>query len=279
MKIVYKPMLSIIIPFHNDSVKKTLLSLETCQYINDCEIVLVSDGLSETDIDFLNMFKSKFDIKLIIENKCGRIGHLRNLGIAIAETDYFYFIDSDCTLNTDVLMMIMKQIPEDLILKGKNIFVGRNWISALDSQLRDERYKSRPNFAYCPNLVVHRSIFDRLGLFNSELTYGSDGDFAKRVSEIKLEVKYNENITIYHDCTNNFLGVLKKWAKLGEARYYRYKNEMVENKLSTYFPDPFNFRRGVFYNITLLISNICRAIGIFRAWKTTKLSYLCKKSM
>ncbi|MGZ5501386.1 MAG: glycosyltransferase family 2 protein, partial [Nitrososphaeraceae archaeon] len=262
-----------------DSVKKTLLSLETCQYINDCEIVLVSDGLSETDIDFLNMFKSKFDIKLIIENKCGRIGHLRNLGIAIAETDYFYFIDSDCTLNTDVLMMIMKQIPEDLILKGKNIFVGRNWISALDSQLRDERYKSRPNFAYCPNLVVHRSIFDRLGLFNSELTYGSDGDFAKRVSEIKLEVKYNENITIYHDCTNNFLGVLKKWAKLGEARYYRYKNEMVENKLSTYFPDPFNFRRGVFYNITLLISNICRAIGIFRAWKTTKLSYLCKKSM
>lgn len=258
--------LSIIIPFQSLTIVNTLKSLSMCIDKDKCEVILVSDGLDWDELDFLKAHYSNLNIEVIISEKCGRIGHLRNLGIRKARTRFFYFVDSDCWLEKDSVTRIIAEMNDNNVIKGKNVFIGRNWMSKLDAQIRDERYESNPTFAYCPNLMIQYSVFEKLGLFNAQCYYGSDGEFAKRISESKIYVHYDEGIILYHDCTDTITGIFKKWMKLGEARYYRYKNEHVENWFSTYFPNLFNHKRGVFYNSAALLCNIGRAIGMFRGW-------------
>jgi cellulose synthase/poly-beta-1,6-N-acetylglucosamine synthase-like glycosyltransferase len=265
-------LLSIIIPFHTVEITIVLDSLSNYKYKNDFEVILVSDG-SNVDLDGIYYkYIKDINIKIVKSTQWGKIGLLRTLGIKQSCSDYLYFIDSDCWLEDTALTKIISTIYNNniYVLKGKNIFIGRNWISKLDSQIREERYESNPTFAYCPNLIVHKDVFNEIGLFNSDYTYGSDGEFAKRLSDKGISVKYNEEIVLYHDCTSSFLGVFKKWTNYGEGRYYRYKDEKVKNILSTYFPNLFRYQRGITYNIAVLLCNIGRAIGIFVGWSKTR---------
>jgi glycosyltransferase involved in cell wall biosynthesis len=268
MKKMSAPALSVIVPFRSDSVVVTLASLSQCTEKEKFEVILVSDGLDRAALSFLEEHYASLEMKVVTTEKCGRIGHLRNLGIQQANSDCFYFIDSDCWLKEDAIARVLAAKGSSKVLKGRNVFIGRNWISRLDAQLRDERYESNPEFAYCPNLMVHANVFEHLGFFNAQYTYGSDGEFAKRISERGIEVKYDREIVLYHDVTENFTGVFRKWMNYGEARYYRYQNEAVKNKLSTYFPNLFNLKRGALYNGTALMCDIGRALGMLRAWRS-----------
>lgn len=270
MKKISKLALSVIVPFRSASVEVTLTSLSKCAEKEKFEVILVSDGLNRNALNFLEEHQAHLDMTVVAADKCGRIGHLRNIGIRRASSDCFYFVDSDCWLKEDAIARIIAAKEENRVLKGRNVFIGKNWISRLDAQLRDERYKSNPNFAYCPNLVVHADVFEQIGFFNSRYTYGSDGEFAKRISESGIEVKYDKEVVLYHDCTDSFAGVFRKWMNYGEARYYRYQNEAVENKLSTYFPNLFNLKRGALYNSAALLCDVGRAMGMLRAWRWRK---------
>lgn len=267
MNKISKISLSVIIPFRSESVIATLNSLSKCEDKEKCEVILVSDGLHGTALNFLGKYHKRLKVKVIVSDKCGRIGLLRNLGIQKANSNCFYFVDSDCWLEKDAVAMVIAAQKKSRVLKGSNVFIGRNWISRLDAQLRDERYESNPKFAYCPNLMVNANVFDQIGLFNSQRTYGSDGEFAKCISESNIEVKYDSKIILYHDCTDSIVGVFRKWMKMGEGRYYRYQNEYVENNLSTYFPYLFNIKRGLPYNLTAFMCDIGRALGMLRAWR------------
>lgn len=260
------PALSVVIPFHTDRVVTTLDSLSVCSDIDGCEVILVSDGVKAELLDDIVSHYSHLTLTIVPASKCGRIGHLRNLGIAEARAACCYFVDSDCSLQSDAVSRVLAAMGSSGVLKGRNVFVGTNWISRLDAQLRDERYQANPQFAYCPNVTVRREVFVWLGAFNSELTYGSDGDFAKRLAEAGIPVMYDRNIVVYHDCTSTFAGVFKKWMNYGEARYYRYRNQKVTNKVGTYFPNLFNLKRGVLYNITALLCDFGRAVGMLRGY-------------
>ncbi len=265
MKKKINPLISVIVPFHDDSIMKLLVSLSKCSEKEKCELILVSDGIDASALKYLDNFHASLNIKLIISAKCGKIGHLRNLGIQHSVTDYFYFIDSDCDLEKDALSRVIALKHKSDIIKGRNIFIGRNWISRLDAQLRDERYTKNSNYAYCPNLAINCRVFGELGLFNAQYTYGSDGEFAKRISEKGIEVRYDREIILYHDCTDSFVGVFQKWMRYGEARYYRYQNVHISNKHSTYFPNLYNLNRGVAFNCIAFLCNIGRAFGMIRA--------------
>lgn len=256
-----KPRLSIVIPFHDDSVKKTLDSLSRCDYVDQCEIILVADGT--VTLNLIEPYANK--PKLLFREKTGKIGYLRNCGVAAATASRIYFVDSDCTVQPDVIKLILSH--EDYpVVKGKNVFYGSNFLSKLDAAIRDERYSRSIDFAYCPNLAIDKKVFNLLGRFNEERTYGSDGEFAKQIQLAGIKVYYNPFCIVHHDVTNRTLRIFQKWQLLGEARFYRYRNEPVTNWLTTYFPDSFNRSRGILFNVGIALCNCCRAIGIIRAF-------------
>lgn len=257
------PVISVIIPFSGQSVDQTLTSLNLCHDKEKCEIILVNDGLNEEDLGFLEAHQRNLNIKVITTDKCGKIGYLRNLGIEQAVSRYLFFVDSDCWVANDVIRRIIAH-QNITVLKGRVAFLGRSWISRLDAQLRDERYRSNPTYAYCPNLIISAEVFEQIGYFDSKFHYGSDGEFAKRIYESSMQVRYDDEIVIQHDCTDSFFGIFKKWMNYGEGRYLRLKNS--KHKLSDYFPNLYNTRRGVSYNIIVFLCNLGRLTGIIRAW-------------
>jgi hypothetical protein len=262
----YRPEISIVIPFHSTSVVETVRSIEHCDDISKCEIVLVGDGIAEGDItDVCASARMCCTLRVVAVPKCGIIGKLRNVGVLSAEAPRLYFIDSDCILESDVISRVLQQ-SDAAILKGRNRFLGRTWLSALDAQIRDQRYSAKPEFAYCPNLVVDRSVFDIVGMFDEALQYGSDGEFAKRLEESGYAVRYDPKIVVYHDVTAKVGRVVWKWTKLGEARYYRYRREEVEDWWATYFPNIYSLDRGLIYNVAATACNLGRGAGMLRAW-------------
>ena len=256
-----EPKLSLVIPFHNETIRQTLLSLLRCQDISLCEVILVSDGPLILSLD---EFRS-LDMRVVIAERSGRIGFLRNRGIEVARSESLYFVDSDCELREDAIVRML-QHDGKLVVKGRNIFDGQNWASKLDAQIRDERYSRQPTFAYCPNLLVKREVFSVIGKFDEERTYGSDGEFAKRIKERGIPVHYNQECVLYHDVTNTATGIFRKWMQMGEARYYRYKGQHVTDWFLTYFPDLYNSNRGITYNATVACCNVGRGFGMLRAW-------------
>jgi glycosyltransferase involved in cell wall biosynthesis len=259
------PALSVIIPFHSTTVSAVLESLLKAARISECEIILVSDGLSKTSLTFLDDFQPRLNLILIESKKIGRIGALRNLGIREARSVSCYFIDSDCQVREDVLEKIIAMEHRYPVVRGRNVFIGSNAISRLDAQIRQERYESNPFYAYCPNLVVRKDVFEGVGFYNDQYTYGSDGEFAKRLIEHHMPVHYASDLQIAHDCTDSFVGIFRKWMRYGEARYLRYQGQYVEHRLRTYFPNLYNMKRGVVYNATAALCNVGRAVGIAKA--------------
>lgn len=265
-----EPAISIIIPFHNCAVSTVLHSLMVAPHLDKCEIILVSDGLSKKSLRFLDDFHDQLAFTVIESAKIGRIGELRNMGIRHARSDSCYFVDSDCQIRRDAIGKIISFGHRYPVVRGRNVFVGSNAISRLDAQIREERYESNPHYAYCPNLVVRKDVFAEVGLYNDQYTYGSDGEFAKRLIEHGVPVRYAPDLEIAHDCTDSFVGVFHKWMRYGEARYLRYQGQHVKDKLGTYFPNLYNIERGMIYNATAALCNVGRAVGIAKAIVNSK---------
>ncbi len=265
-----KSKISIIIPFHKKTIINTLNSLKKCNKINFCEIVLIGDGISTKFLDSY-LKKSSLNIKIFKLKKLGKIGKLRNFGIKKANSEYCCFIDSDCKIDKHFIEKIISNLNKSDIIKGKNVFIGNNRISYYDAMLRRERYNSNPKFAYCPNLIVKKKVFENIGYFNENYYYGSDGEFAKRVEENNVGVIYDDSIVAYHDCTDSFLGVYKKWIKYGRGRYFRYENDNFKKRFSSlYKPVLFKLKNGINYNLVVFLCLTGRWIGMSQSFLKSK---------
>lgn len=236
-----------------------------CEHIDECETIIISDG-REPGEGVSPMLGSYPGVRLLSVEKCGRIGFLRNVGVGVARAPWCYFVDSDCVVQKDAIVRLIAVLGTGQVIRGRNVFHGHNWISRLDAEIRDERYSKNPTFAYCPNLAVRRDVFDAHGLFDPTLKYGSDGDFAKRLAGLHVEVQYRPEVVVAHECTDTVRGVFGKWMNYGEARYYRYRGEHVERKLATYFPNLFSARRGLGYNLAAVMCDVGRAAGMVRGY-------------
>ena len=266
-----QPICSIIVPFEDQSAAaSTLASMLESPAFRRFEVLLVGDGTGSAIPEALAVFSLHSDdrVRYYGEEKSGLIGHLRNVGIQHARTDWFYFVDSDCRLDPSALGRVEALIssrPRVSVFRGRNVFEAKGLLARLDASIRDERYSRHETFAYCPNLLVAKTVFAQLGLFNAVRPYGSDGDFARRIEDSDIAVEAKTEIAVLHNCSNSSLGVLRRWVRLGEARYHRYRNDK-NVPLSTYFPSVYNLDRGLPHNAGVLLLNICRAVGMIRAW-------------
>ncbi|GHV89476.1 hypothetical protein AGMMS50267_18360 [Spirochaetia bacterium] len=104
-------IISIIIPAYNSArfIENTLTMLIS-QDLNDCEIIVVNDGSTDTTQSICETFVSQYpEMKLINQSNQG-VSAARNTGINAAQGKYIYFFDSDDTLTTDTLSYFKKVI-------------------------------------------------------------------------------------------------------------------------------------------------------------------------
>lgn len=87
--------IAVIIPFYNGSkyIERAIISVLE-QTVKASELIVVNDGSSKNEHEFISALASKYDFKLIHKENGGQ-GSARNRGVAESKSKYICFLDQD----------------------------------------------------------------------------------------------------------------------------------------------------------------------------------------
>ena len=108
-----KPLVSVIIPMYNVEayIWECLESVRT-QIFHDFEAIIVNDGTKDNSAVLAEEFIKKHQLKnfRIIHKENGGLSSARNAGIAVAQGEWFAFLDSDDYIREDYLQSFVLQL-------------------------------------------------------------------------------------------------------------------------------------------------------------------------
>ncbi len=177
--------ITVVIPTYNraDFLSKTIESVLN-QTTKPDEVIVVDDGSTDNTKQILK----NYDIKYIYQANQG-VSVARNTGIQYATNDWICFLDSDDIWEQSKLT---KQI--DFHKNNSDILISYTdelWIynNKIIKQTSKQQKEANPTFLNSIDLckigastvMVHKTIFDNIGLFDSKLTACEDYDMWLRI--------------------------------------------------------------------------------------------------
>lgn len=190
------PFFSVVIPLYNKEnfIERTMQSILN-QTFQNFEIIVVNDG--STDGSLLVLSKINSDkIKIIQHSKNKGLSAARNTGIQNANTDYIAFLDADDLWKSSYLEKIfslIKNFPEaklfatsyqEVYNKDKLIIPALNLKNFNNEGIVSDFFESnlsQPIYCCC-SLCVEKSVFQTIGLYDENITFGEDIDFNIRAN-------------------------------------------------------------------------------------------------
>ncbi|EET60574.1 hypothetical protein BRYFOR_07392 [Marvinbryantia formatexigens DSM 14469] len=105
---------SVIIPVYNVEkyLEKCLDSVER-QTLPEIEIICVNDGSTDGSLQILQSYAEKDDRIIIINKENGGLSSARNAGLAVAEGEYVYFLDSDDWILAETLEVLYDECKKE----------------------------------------------------------------------------------------------------------------------------------------------------------------------
>lgn len=189
------PKISIItVAFNSQStISRTIESIFSQDYDN-IEYILIDGGSTDWTLDIIENYKDKIDF--FVSEEDDGIYDAMNKGIRQATGDIVGILNSDDfypnnTVISDVVDVFRKDNCDSLygdlvyvkLSNAKNIV--RYWKAGIFSQLKLKRGWMLPH----PTFFVKKSIYDRFGLYNTELRSAAD-------YEMILRLLYKYSITV-----------------------------------------------------------------------------------
>lgn len=106
-----KPLISIVIPVYNveEYLERCIYSIQHQTYQN-LEIILVDDGATDQSGEICDMLAKKDARIQVIHKENGGLSSARNAGIKAASGEYVSFVDSDDTVELDMVEYLYKLI-------------------------------------------------------------------------------------------------------------------------------------------------------------------------
>jgi len=248
-------ILSIIIPVYNNE-----LYLEKCldsiisQSIKNLEIVCVDDGSTDSSLEILNRYASRYSfIKVITQKKAGSCV-ARNKAINIASGEFITFMDSDDYFYYpdylfDCLDYLIRENDVDIVItpcirerNGKLKFDVIEKVEKCSGMKAAQMYLSR-------SFGTHASWakFYRKNIINNvkfiEFGFSQDVMFcanalrnSRRVTVLEYYgyVYFNDNFSSWRPKNITTDHVLSSFRLLLETLNWKYNNELKENPLNIY---------------------------------------------
>lgn len=208
------PVLSLIICTRNraESLGRCLENLSTFDLATfGVEVILVDNGSSDDTLSVMNRFAKQIacPVKIVEEPNAG-LSRARNAGIRRAHGDTIAFTDDDCYLGENYFRVARE------VFEGEPFSYCGGRILLFDSTdakygvEEQETFELVPPNSFIPpgrfqgaNLVVHRRVFEKIGLFDPELGVGTpfrceDLDFVARASHAGFTGAHVPELVVYH---------------------------------------------------------------------------------
>ena len=224
--------ISVIIPYYGVDPSQLL----TC--LRSLAIQSIGSNLLEVLIVDNNpqpVLSPQPGIVLLHEPKPGAYS-ARNAGIRRASADILAFIDSDCVPARDWAFELLKCFDRDpgcAVVAGAIQPTFRNpkhisVVEAYDScvHMRQQEYAERFHFGATANLIVRRSIFQKVELFDERLFSGGDREWGERAWQLEYRVQYHAQVIVFHSARHTLSAVFTKARRLvGREIFYARLNK------------------------------------------------------
>jgi len=183
--------ISVIIPTYNRAnfLTKAIESVLN-QTLQPNEIIVIDDGSDDNTKEIIEAYPN---IKYIYQDNSG-VSSARNLGIKNAKSKWILFLDSDDFWHKDKL-----QIQVDYHNNNQDIYISHTdetWIRDNRVVNKPKKYKKEGGYLFYKSLthtnigtstiMIKKSLFDEIGLYDESLVACEDFDLFLRVSK-----KYN----------------------------------------------------------------------------------------
>lgn len=224
------PLLSIIIPCHNEAQHLDLLLLSlTHSAVNhdSLEVLIVDDASSDATAAIIARWEGEWHAvrPVFLKKNLGPAG-ARNRGVSISRGVYLAFIDADAIVEEAWIPRAL----ECAVRAPVRSITGGSVLSLFNAQ--DPFQKAAANFIrhkprYGPdrelldlpggNLVLSSALFHDLGGFDERLRTGEDTDFVYRARKAGAQFAFDEKLIIYHQVPGSAREMFRSHFSYGRA--------------------------------------------------------------
>ena len=190
------PYFSIIVPLYNkESFVRDALNSILKQTYTDYEVIIVNDASTDDSAIVAETFLSE-KIRIIQHDKNKGLAAARNTGIQNATSNFITYLDADDVWKPTFLEHIFSLTQEFSEAKIFATNYEEIWGTTLKipvngSENLDSNFKGYIDFfalnlkqgIYCHGSVCfHKSVFEKIGLYNEEILFSEDLDFNIRAN-------------------------------------------------------------------------------------------------
>ncbi|NJL86663.1 MAG: glycosyltransferase [Leptolyngbyaceae cyanobacterium SM1_1_3] len=219
------PFVSVVIPVFNSSegLKATLEALQNQSYPKERFEIVVSDNNSTDGSD--KIATSFPNTKVVYELDIQGAGAARNKALSVATGEVIAFTDADCIPDSEWLKLtvlaldnykvdrVAGEIDIAPITPASSASAILNAVRHLYQKDLVERYYT----AATANLVVRRSVFDKIGNFKA--TFLEDFEFGIRAHEKGIKIAYVPEARVSHPPRKTIKSVFYKGIKHGRGTF------------------------------------------------------------
>ena len=243
-------VISILVPLYNTNADhlKSMIESVLEQTYGNWELCLCD--ASDSDHSYVEDLVSeytKYDDRVVYKRleENGGISANTNACKAMASGDYIAMLDHDDMLAPNALFEVMKQIDEgaDFIYTDEEVFVG--------DILNPVAIHFKPDYApdtlssinyICHLTVIKKTLFDRIGDFDSECDGSQDYDIILRATEKAVKIAHIPKVLYYWrthaDSVSSDISAkpycITSAIKALDKRFVDGKAEKIENTVSCY---------------------------------------------
>lgn len=212
------PFVSIIVPTKNSMqfLEQCLQSVKNQTYKN-IEIIVVDNFSTDGTQDLARKYTDK-----VFEKGPERSAQV-NYGVAKANGEYVYKIDSDFVLDKDVVKQCMEEIQKgfDAIVVHNSPDVRVSWIAKI-RKFEVDMYKYDLTFSSAR--FLKKSVYEAIGGFNSAITAGEDFDFQNKLNRGGYKTGFIDAEALHLGEPTHLWKHLKKYYWYGKD-FVNYKKE------------------------------------------------------